>query len=405
LVHLTHFANVDKFETFYSPRKQEELLDSEEVKVAVDANVLLHLHRYPTDLRKNLFSVLSALENRLWVPFHAAAEYHLNRDAVVSEQFENLRLCEAELRKTKKATLKSVSNRLKRHPTFKLEIFEEHLSKFFDEFLDQIGKARMGLPFVSPTSDKIQNLLRGRVGQPFEMDELKLIEKEGQERFLQGHPPGFRDEYKIGVHTLGGWNGYRFQRRFGDLIIWKELLRKFRGATFVFVTEDSKEDWLERTRGERIPLRELQEEAAAEGIDSFSIINVTQLIRRFGSIGGVTVGEKDIATMKEVRKGLQRDLVSKMYRDTLGPQTTFMKILRDTTNIAEKLKRVDGIDTLSNQLRALDYSSEKLKSMETPLASLLAMQTFEQKIMDTLREEPESLDDEDVDSETLDDDD
>ncbi len=62
--------------------------------------------------------------------------------------------------------------------------------------------------------------------------------------------------------------GRYFPRKFGDLIIWLQILEKFKDTvSLFFVTDDEKEDWWHTLGGKKIgPRRELREEAAFSGI-------------------------------------------------------------------------------------------------------------------------------------------
>lgn len=72
-------------------------------------------------------------------------------------------------------------------------------------------------------------------GLPFLFSEIKLIIKEGMTRYANLIGPGFKDhESKKGV------------RQYGDLIIWKEILRyaKESKRDIIFITNDVKGDWI-----------------------------------------------------------------------------------------------------------------------------------------------------------------
>ena len=47
---------------------------------------------------------------------------------------------------------------------------------------------------------------------------------EGEERFKASIPPGYMDKSKSGETSSFVCNGLSYQRRFGDLILWKQIL-------------------------------------------------------------------------------------------------------------------------------------------------------------------------------------
>ena len=51
-----------------------------------DTNMLLNMYRYSAEARESLFEVLDRLEDRLWIPYQVALEYHDRRMVVIAEQ-------------------------------------------------------------------------------------------------------------------------------------------------------------------------------------------------------------------------------------------------------------------------------------------------------------------------------
>src|SRR5690606_38623793 len=76
-------------------------------------------------------------------------------------------------------------------------------------------------------------------------EEISQIEQEGIARYSEEKPPGYCD-----------WKKDR--NEFGDLIIWKELLKKSSNENkpILFITRDKKDDWFEIENDEVIGVRE-----------------------------------------------------------------------------------------------------------------------------------------------------
>lgn len=83
--------------------------------------------------------------------------------------------------------------------------------------------------------------MEGKVLKPFSPEEISAIEKEGELRYSEKIPPGWKDASK-------GDN------RYGDLINWKEILRfaKESGKSIIYVSNDVKEDWVANVKGKKI---------------------------------------------------------------------------------------------------------------------------------------------------------
>ncbi len=71
---------------------------------------------------------------------------------------------------------------------------------------------------------------------------------DGKIRYENKIPPGFKDAEKAskGEDSYYYFDGLRFERQYGDLILWKQLLLKASDENvdnIIFITDDSKEDW------------------------------------------------------------------------------------------------------------------------------------------------------------------
>lgn len=146
----------------------------------------------------------------------------------------------------------------------KAEIQKEYSSKFEAHGL-------------SPQNDSLLQsigmLYQDKVGDPFTEDKLKEIFQEGEIRYASQVPPGFLDAPKGD------------DRKYGDLILWKEMLR-YAAATKVdilFVTDDAKEDWWWKSQGETIgPLPELRHEFTRETGQIFYSYSPVAFIEKIG---------------------------------------------------------------------------------------------------------------------------
>ena len=128
-----------------------------------------------------------------------------------------------------------------------LESLLNRLAQTANEFFEE----RRGLELSSHYwggSDKVVELVKGiesynHVFPAPSQEDIFTWCEEGQERYKKEIPPGFKDaKSKDGV------------RKYGDLIIWKELLNfaRTQSKDIVFITDDVKADWWESENEKRI---------------------------------------------------------------------------------------------------------------------------------------------------------
>jgi hypothetical protein len=141
-----------------------------------------------------------------------------------------------------------------------LETLLDKLSAVSSGFFEE----RKGLELVSRLwgeNDKVIDLVNkiesyGHIlPSPTQEDIFQWCE-EGQERYKKEIPPGFKDaKNKDGV------------RKYGDLIIWKEMLRFSRSnnINIIFITDDVKADWWEIQNDQRAFHSKLVEEFLKTG--------------------------------------------------------------------------------------------------------------------------------------------
>lgn len=293
---------------------QERDIWSDRTSVIVpDTNVLLHLHRYPSHAAKTLFSLLERLgkEGRLWVPGHVGLEYHVMRSEVIADQraaLEKLRSKVADLAKQLTEESKSLGLE-KKHRTFRYAKFKKSVERFLGDQTKLVDDAIDELESDGNFEvSQIKDLVIGHMGPILDQAEIDMIETEGKERFAASFPPGHMDQKKTAQTPRRplGWGGLRYRPEFGDLIIWKQMLTHFSERSFVFVTDDRKQDWYEIVNGERLgPRVELRAEAQAAGVENFHFCSTEALLRKSESLVGDAVSKPDIEVAKDFASRLQ----------------------------------------------------------------------------------------------------
>jgi hypothetical protein len=162
----------------------------------------------------------------------------------------------------------------------------------------ETAKAQHPSEALAHVLDRITEIFSGRVGQKPAPDKLAAIRKEGEERYARQIPPGYRDAKKTGADT----------DKFGDLIIWKDLIDKAKAdqKPVVFISDDVKEDWWHVHRGQKLgPRPELLEEFRTLTGQDFHIYELGQFLRlaaeRHKEIGAESVEQIEQSVLEDER--------------------------------------------------------------------------------------------------------
>jgi hypothetical protein len=224
--------------------------------VALDANVLLDLYRLPEREREEVMMVFSHADvaDRLWVPHQAMEEFLRNRLSVIHDQTVSANKLRDAADKAFGDFSKAISNARKHHPFFDASEWKQKIGGVLQELREKYDRDREAYPITlqdDPLLTRILQLLDKHVGGPFDEAESKEATKEAERRIKERIPPGYEDRKKDG------------RRPCGDYFIWRQILKKSgdEKQDVVFVTNDSKEDWLHRVGGQTIgPRPELRGE-------------------------------------------------------------------------------------------------------------------------------------------------
>jgi predicted nucleic acid-binding Zn-ribbon protein len=303
----------EKFPGWY-PKKPEQIAKLWDTAIFVpDANVLLHCLRHTTMVRDELLRLFEALGDALWIPYQVGLEFQRNRLGV---EFGALDEYEA-LIKDQEANVERARDRLRQlraHPTINVQKELSALDMFLSDFKGRMETARKAHPSaeIDGVLEKLTKLLENRIGDRWPADKLVALKKEGEDRYSKKIPPGYKDQKK----DAGEYD------KFGDLIIWKEMIAKAKvdNRPVIFISDDVKEDWWWIHRGRKMgPRPELIEEFRAEAGQDFHIYEFSQFLRfaanRFPDIKpNVAKVEESILADEEARRR-QNDAVAAVERD------------------------------------------------------------------------------------------
>ncbi|SNT47194.1 MULTISPECIES: PIN-like domain-containing protein [unclassified Pseudomonas] len=281
-----------------------------------DSNVLLDLYRLPVNAKNELLNVLRhpKIKDRIWIGFQGLLEFLNNRHDIIGDQkskFEEVRGLLNDANANYKESLKILMAGLerlrlsKRHSLIEPEkyITYEKINSgidFINDFLGELDKLEEKQPDVHQadnTKAQVLEIFSGKVGDGFDKDELYRIYDEGEERYKQEIPPGYKDKGKKHFYVV---KDVEYKCKFGDLVFWKEVIRKARSESIeylILVTGDVKPDWWFEKRGKKLgPRKELLNEiySSATELKAFHMYDTSNFLRRVGERFTVDVSESTI---------------------------------------------------------------------------------------------------------------
>ncbi|WP_395405769.1 PIN domain-containing protein (plasmid) [Arthrobacter sp. UC242_113] len=255
------FGLFDGFEGYRTANREQVQAVLKTGLVVIDANVLLDLYRFSAQARRDLLSALKALNKRLWVPHQAIDEFWRNRDSVLRDPSGrdqlNANLDRSEVQLVE--SLKQWTNRRSHDPHVHAE-----LTSIASEAFSSIRKKIVELSeedtlswardtSSDPVLKELDSLLAGRVGSPLSKKDYEAAITEARRRADKKIPPGYMDAKK-GDELAAG-----------DYLVWEQTLLEAsdRKVDVLFISRDTKEDWVRKeageNRGPRVELaRELQ---------------------------------------------------------------------------------------------------------------------------------------------------
>ena len=228
----------------------KKLVNDEKYIIVPDTNVLLNLYRYSPDFSEFGLQCLTEVVESLYLPATVRLEFGKHCKAAfaaMEKKIENIGQGTEKQVKSARAKILSSCEQLIRLQFEGVDDLHRELAALLDA-LEVATKVffeeRKGLQLSSHYwngSDKVMELVQ-KIEQndhvlpsPSQEEIFKWCE-EGQDRYKKEIPPGFKDaKNKDGV------------RKYGDLIIWKELLKFAREQKkdIIFITDDVKTDWWE----------------------------------------------------------------------------------------------------------------------------------------------------------------
>jgi PIN like domain len=189
------------------------------------------------------------------------------------------------------------------------------LFQSFLKDLEQFEAQQLDVMDEDSIRSSLDDLLRDHVGPPPTQKELDAIYDEGKERFANRMPPGFEDDSKQKDKSPFQFsNGLKIERRFGDLIVWKQAIALAKANQFdflIFVTDDEKSDWWwkidssgPKTLG---PRPELIEEIRRDGgVENFTIYSSESFMVAAKEYLGLDISQLSIEQIGDIQEEIRQ---------------------------------------------------------------------------------------------------
>ena len=235
----------------------KKLVNDEKYIIVPDTNVLLNLYRYSPDFSEFGLQCLTEVVESLYLPATVRLEFgkHCKASfAAMEKKIKNIGQGTEKQVTSARAKILSSCDQLKRLQFEGVDDLHRELAALLDalkittkEFFEERKSLQLSSHYWNG-SDKVMELVQkveqyGHVLPSPSQEEIFKWCEEGQDRYKKEIPPGFKDaKNKDGV------------RKYGDLIIWKELL-KFaceQKKDIIFITDDVKADWWETDNDQRV---------------------------------------------------------------------------------------------------------------------------------------------------------
>lgn len=356
----------ERFRAYYRPTDGELDQIWKQGIIVLDTNTLLNLFRYTPGTRDEFLGVLDKLHDNLWIPYHVGLEFHQRRLDVINgtlDAFEKVKESLAGAQKNIATTLDGY----KHHPSLNRNELLKEVDEFFEAFRGKLEQKRVehadrlgSKGDAEQTFERISDLFFGKVGQAFSEQELEAIYEEGEKRYSAEIPPGFKDKGKDNSN------------RYGDLVIWKEILAlgREKKKPVIFVTDDSKEDWWWRSGGKtQGPRVELVDEYWAQSEQRIHFYEPLRFLEYAKKQTDAEVSRQSLDEVQEVSSAKSRahrilqdrQAALEEQRAQALTQLERMQTGEETGSFRRHAEGVEKLESLVREQRSLEAHLDELR--------------------------------------------
>lgn len=235
----------------------------DETLVVMDSNVWLNLYTIHPLALIEIVDKIRENKKQFWIPNQVYREFSRNAKSKkneVIEYYKNTRImCVKELERTKDIVGQTFENFRRKQRNDGEKLKDEVLSDF-QAIIQKLKKGyeRLEKAYTEElavicekdiVSEIVDEIYENSKTKDFTIMEKVQICEEGEIRYKYKIAPGYTDEEKKSDFDSGD-----FYRKYGDLIIWKELLRKVDNTNIntLFIEDEKKKDWFSEKGGTKL---------------------------------------------------------------------------------------------------------------------------------------------------------
>jgi len=318
-----------------------------------DANILLNLYRYSDATRQQFFNLLESIEDRVWLPNRAVEEYFNNRLKVIGDQekaYDTATQSILELQKKLTST--------RQHPFVEKKTMSKAQKVFtlLTNELKENKKIHSKRISTDEIQDSISQIFDKKVGSPYQPEQIETLIKEGERRYNQQIPPGFKDGGKLEESD----SLKERSRKFGDYILWQQVIdyATTEEKSIILVTDDKKEDWWRIFNGKTIgPRPELVKEFCGLTNQKFYMYQADRFMELAHENLGTQVSSESLEEVRAIRKDdlKQSNSPNKNDRDFTDDRPVSQLITNYIENKQRHLKIEEQISSLTLEVDELEH--------------------------------------------------
>ena len=321
----------DEFPGWYAKTPEDLKALWENAVFVPDTNILLHLIRHSANVRVQLAAVFERKKDALWIPYQVGEEFQRRRLDVQQQTKDAYDKLTEEMTSAVKQARNKL-NQYRAHPVIDFERELTALDVYLADFEKRMTEAKSKHPTeeLATSFQSVTELFAGRIGAKPTEERLAAIRKGGEERYAKKIPPGFEDAKK------GGDGGDKY----GDLIIWKEMIEKAKTdkRPIIFVTDDGKSDWWHIHHGKKLgPHPYLVEEFLTATGQQFHIYELPQFLRHSAETGSAIQPE----AVQKIAETMIADTQAVTNQNAASDRSLAMKAVR--SELRGKEFELDGL--------------------------------------------------------------
>ena len=337
-------------------RDEYKTIRQERHLIVLDTNILLELYRQPANVSRDIIAGFQKIADKVYIPHRVYEEYLENRQKICGDEQKKYKIMKHELDDSTsrfKESIRKKTNEYRKHNYSGITKLQGDIERKLDEIKETIvayedvhkEQFQSDLDFLK--NDEVYQFVqslkeRSRVGSEIPFSEKLKIIQEGELRYRNEIPPGYKDIEKTGME------------KYGDLFIWKEIIRTAykERSHILFISNDTKEDWWKSEKNEPDDLREELQEEFLE-TNPFWQIHFLTLSKFFGYLSDeLEIGEslsalqltaqEDAADLlkkldEKIRKQICEQLATKVDQTVSTPENIYLQTISAFVEKEEKM--------------------------------------------------------------------